>query len=145
MDLALNFGIEEYQTPAGGCLLTDPGFSERLRDLMRLAPDFDANDLELLKLGRHFIMEDVKLVIGRNGWENDRLEEVVRPGDVLLCEAARPGPTALIRHYGPASDEARVMSEAARLLGLYGKGKTPLNASEVRVIERNSATEAGNS
>ena len=34
MELADRYGIGEYPTPAGGCLLTDPGFSGRARELM---------------------------------------------------------------------------------------------------------------
>ena len=33
MELAEEWGIEEYETPAGGCLLTDAGFSARLHAL----------------------------------------------------------------------------------------------------------------
>ncbi|MFW6284018.1 MAG: tRNA 4-thiouridine(8) synthase ThiI, partial [Desulfosalsimonas sp.] len=34
MALAKSFGVTDYPAPAGGCLLTDPGFSKRLEDLM---------------------------------------------------------------------------------------------------------------
>ena len=54
MRLADHFGIQDYPCPAGGCLLTDPGFSMRLRDLALHEPDFSLNDVHLLKTGRHF-------------------------------------------------------------------------------------------
>jgi tRNA U34 2-thiouridine synthase MnmA/TrmU len=52
--LADHFGIQDYPCPAGGCLLTDPGFSKRMRDLILHHPDFSLNDVHLLKVGRHF-------------------------------------------------------------------------------------------
>jgi len=33
MELAVKMGIEDYPSPAGGCKLTEPAFSKRLRDL----------------------------------------------------------------------------------------------------------------
>ncbi|MDD4908985.1 MAG: 7-cyano-7-deazaguanine synthase, partial [Candidatus Omnitrophica bacterium] len=54
MELADKFNITEYPNPAGGCLLTDPMFSGRLRDLIKHKIDFAVYDIRLLKLGRHF-------------------------------------------------------------------------------------------
>ncbi len=34
MKLAEAFGISDYPSPGGGCLLTDPGFSRRVKDLL---------------------------------------------------------------------------------------------------------------
>ena len=36
MALAREFGITRYPTPAGGCLLTDPGYAARLKELLVL-------------------------------------------------------------------------------------------------------------
>ena len=52
--LANQYGIREFSTPAGGCLLTEPNFSKRMKDLMKFKPDFMLKDVELLKTGRHF-------------------------------------------------------------------------------------------
>src|SRR3990172_5077850 len=40
MKLADHYGIHDYPSPAGGCLLTDPGFARRMKDLMFYQPDF---------------------------------------------------------------------------------------------------------
>jgi len=53
MELAAHFGISDYPKPAGGCLLTEPNFSKRLKDLLGDNPDPRHRDLELLKVGRH--------------------------------------------------------------------------------------------
>ena len=38
MALAQKFGMEDYPNASGGCLLTDPRFSERLKELMEELP-----------------------------------------------------------------------------------------------------------
>jgi hypothetical protein len=54
IELAQQYGITQYGNPAGGCLLTDPAFSKRLRDLFRYTASPSRKDLELLNVGRHF-------------------------------------------------------------------------------------------
>jgi tRNA U34 2-thiouridine synthase MnmA/TrmU len=101
--LAAEFGLTDYPSPAGGCLLTDPGFAFRLRALMARKTPAPA-DIDLLKAGRHFRLADSTLVvIGRNYDDNLRLERLLQPGDVRLEAAVIPGPTTLLR--GAASPE----------------------------------------
>ena len=38
MTLAEELGVKDYPAPAGGCLLTEPGFSRRLKDLLEHQP-----------------------------------------------------------------------------------------------------------
>ncbi len=134
MELAERWGIREYETPAGGCLLTDPGFSARLRELLSRVPECDRQDVELIKLGRQMWRGSTLLVLGRRHEENLRLHEIALPEDTLCRERERPGPTALLRAYprgaSPGHEDLR---EAARLLGLYGKGKTPLGVEELLI------------
>lgn len=54
MELAEQFGIKDYPTPAGGCALTQAGFSGRLKELMTHKPDFTPEDVDLIRFGRHF-------------------------------------------------------------------------------------------
>jgi hypothetical protein len=132
MELAAAWGIEEYEAPAGGCLLTDSAYSERLRAVMGVARDLEARDAELAKVGRWFWSGDTLVVLGRRHQENEELRKLAEDSDLLLRERDRPGPLALLRVYGrggsPGEDARR---EAARLLGLYGKGKRPLEMGEV--------------
>jgi tRNA-specific 2-thiouridylase len=75
IELAKVFGFKDYAQPAGGCLLTDPAFSRRLKDLI-IHQDLNINNVELLKIGRHFrLTSKTKLVVGRNEGENERLVE----------------------------------------------------------------------
>ncbi len=104
--LAEKYGIREFPEPAGGCLLTDPGYSRRLRDLMERGQELTRRNLELLKLGRHLLLDDgAKAIVGRNEGENARLESLREPGDTMLTPAGdMPGPTVLLP--GGGSDEA---------------------------------------
>ncbi len=77
IELAKSLGIYFYPQPAGGCLLTDPAFSKRLRDLMEYEPDFDLKDVKLLKIGRHFrLSSSAKLIVLRKKDEKDILKDL---------------------------------------------------------------------
>jgi len=53
--------------------------------LVRSRPDFDLNDVNLLKVGRHFrVSPGAKAVVGRNEQENHRLQILARQGDFLF-------------------------------------------------------------
>ena len=96
MGLAKSLGIEEYPSPAGGCLLTDQGFSRRLKDLIDSQPERGVRGIELLKLGRHFRLgPHIKLVVGRNKAENLAIQSLAKEDDLLLRTASIPGPTAV--------------------------------------------------
>ncbi len=135
IDLARDWGIGEYESPAGGCLLTDAAFSARMRELMARVPGFDGDDAELMKLGRHVWAGSTLIVLGRRHEENQRLMELARPSDLIVREKDRPGPIALLRAYPRgAAPNKKDMQETARLLGIYGKGKKALKPDMVMEI-----------
>jgi len=96
--LAKSFGIKEYAQPAGGCLLTDRMFSDRLKDLFA-HEGLSRDNVELLKFGRHFRLNDTtKLVVGRDQKENEHLLNFARENDYLFMPGENlPGPTSLGR------------------------------------------------
>ena len=97
--LAADFGIKDYAPPAGGCLLTDPMFTRRLRDLFAHQEDHDIHDLDLLKYGRHFRANDQgKIIVGRNNSDNEKLRELSTDDDCVLFMADFPGPHVVIPH-----------------------------------------------
>jgi hypothetical protein len=125
--LAKQLRITNYPNPAGGCLLTDPGFSQRLRDLMKYKPDFNLDDIKLLKVGRHLRISDkAKLVIGRDQEDNIRLSGLVRDNDILIDAQTIPGPISLIR--GQVKDGE--IEQAAAITAGYSKSK---NLSKVKL------------
>lgn len=96
--LAAEHGIYDYPCPAGGCLLTDPGFARRMRDLVEREPDFNLNDVSLLKVGRHFrVSSGAKAVVGRNEKENGRILELSREADLLFEVKSCGSPVTLLR------------------------------------------------
>ena len=101
LSLAKKFEILDPPNAAGGCLLTDPQFSIRIRDLMqhlRVDELPSDNDVELLKLGRHFRLSGfTKLIIGRNESENFKLRSFVCGLDVLIEAKDFPGPIGILR------------------------------------------------
>ena len=120
IDLAEQYGIHDYPCPAGGCLLTDPGFAKRIRDLMDHDIDFSTNDVHLLKIGRHFRFSDeVKLVVGRNEEENQKIQTFAREEDILLKVSSFPGPLCLLRGKLREGD----VEKAAAITVHYSKAK----------------------
>ncbi len=96
MLLALDRGITEYSTPAGGCLLTDEHFAKKTKDLFAHEARPTTKDMELLTLGRHFrLTPQTKLILGRNELENLLLEGHADPGYVCI-RPAFAGPAAMV-------------------------------------------------
>ncbi len=116
--LAARYGIDRYPAPAGGCVLTDPIISQRLRCIFGLWPDLGINDCLLAQLGRHFLLPDRSwLVIGRREAENARLISLMTGGDIQLNMVSSPGPVGLWRKM--ASDTYAAL--AAGILCRYSK------------------------
>ena len=98
MALAKNLQINEYPCAAGGCLLTDPEFAGRMRDLLKFTPEPTMNDIQLLKIGRHFRLSDtLKIIVGRNEEENKRLLVLAKEKDIRLGVVNHKGPVAIAR------------------------------------------------
>jgi tRNA-specific 2-thiouridylase len=97
--LAKQFGISDPPNAAGGCLLTDPAFSKRVKDILDHCDDIPTlNDIELLKVGRHFrITYDAKLVVGRNKDENEVIRALASDGDIVIEVKDFVGPTCVLR------------------------------------------------
>jgi len=101
--LAAAYGISRYPAPAGGCLLTDPGFALRIKELLRHQERPSRRDLELLKWGRHFrLTGGAKAVVGRTQRDNEAIFGLKAPGDHCLNVEKVPGPLVLVP--GAATD-----------------------------------------
>jgi tRNA U34 2-thiouridine synthase MnmA/TrmU len=96
--MAEEFGIENPPNAGGGCLLTDPKFSIRAKDLFKHTQMPTTNDIDLLKIGRHFRFDEkTKFIVGRNKDENEMLKALALDGNVLLETKDHVGPVSLIR------------------------------------------------
>ena len=128
MEMADRYGITEYSNPAGGCLLTDPMFSRRLKDLFAHHPEFTPRDLELLKVGRHIRLDErYKVIIGRNKRDNEALETLIENRDAVFRMSHFPGPLCTLPKGGPEE----MCRQAAAICAAYAD--TPKDAEEVTV------------
>ena len=133
MELAQELGVNRYPAPGGGCLLTDPGFSRRLRDLLAHQPECGELEVELLKHGRAFrLAPTARLMVGRNQEDNRQLAELaeraVGRGWLILRLASGPGPVGIYL----GSEE--YLFQAAALLAAYASGNASAPSTrEVKV------------
>jgi len=117
--LARQFGIDEYPAPAGGCLLTDQGFTARMKDLIA-SGSFTRDNIELLKVGRHFrLSPGLKFVVGRDEAENSALLGLAGKDDMLFEVEDVPGPLALLRGEGKDA----FLREAAEIVAYHTKAR----------------------
>lgn len=97
IELAKKLGVDDYPSPAGGCLLTDPQFSKRAKDLL-VHNEFTLDNILLLKVGRHFRLSDnCKLIVGRNNKENKAIFNLSKEKDLLMEAKDAPSPIGLLR------------------------------------------------
>lgn len=115
--LVKEYGLKEFASPAGGCLLTDPIYSRKLRELFREEPDFSMTDVDLLRYGRHFRFGGVKVVIGRDRDENEALRNLCKPPYLFARTGDFKGPSAIIK--GPINES--IIGVVGNLMSLYGK------------------------
>jgi tRNA U34 2-thiouridine synthase MnmA/TrmU len=119
--LAEAFGVNDYPAPAGGCLLTDVGFSRRLKDLFEHQDDYRERDFELLKYGRHFrLHENHKVIVGRTKEDNKHIFKFRDPKkDILLRMTDIASPTILL----PSGAPQDIVAKAAILCAAYSKAQ----------------------
>ena len=143
MELARKYGIREYPAPAGGCLLTDPEYSRRLREHLRHEGSVSWEQAGLLRHGRHFRVGGFKVVVGRNEKDNGAILEIARKMGLLRMEVVDiPGPLTVVA--GEGKVPGKVMELAAGLTVKYSdyKGRGMVKV-EVRKGRSRSVVEAG--
>lgn len=131
IELAGRFGITDYPSPAGGCILTDPNLGTRIEKyyhglLRDHGSEFEADDIRLLLVGRQFLLPHaVWLVIGRNKDENERIGLLAHKDDWLLSMTERPGPTALLKRAEKiirgSRHESEIVNTAAGLVATFSR------------------------
>ncbi len=114
--LAKEYGWEEYESPGGGCLLTEAHYSDRIREFLK-HDTFEVTDIDLLKFGRHFRLPDgAKLVVGRDQEDNEGLKRV-KSDKYLAIKLPIAGPYSLMSR--EASDADQTL--AAKLAITYAR------------------------
>ncbi|TSA24509.1 DUF814 domain-containing protein [bacterium] len=134
IELAEKFGITEYPTPAGGCLLTDPGYSKRLKDLKQHNM-FALKFISFLNVGRQFRLSDTtKLIIGRNQNDNEYIEILfgkdANHKNIVLKAKDIPGPIGILQSRDEIIEDEILMLAAEILVRYLSK---VLNETVVQV------------
>lgn len=118
--LAEMWGIVDYPSPAGGCKITEPNYSVRLRDLLDHIEFPEERELELLKYGRHFrLSPNAKIISTRTEDEVESVEKYLSETDTVFLVSDYKG--SMICIIGEPNEEE--IKYAAKVAGRYSKGK----------------------
>ena len=139
LEMAKRFDIADPPNAAGGCLLTDPAFSKRVKDIINNCDDIPSlNDIELLKVGRHFrISPDAKLIVGRNREENEVIKGLAIENDIVIEAKEYVGPTCILRSKKP---DDSLIARCGRIALRYSDAPKNMK-SKVKVIAQGAERE----
>ena len=73
IELAKKFGLKNYESPAGGCLLTDRHFSNKIREFVKKYK-LGIEEIDILKVGRFLKVGNSIMILSRNKDENQILK-----------------------------------------------------------------------
>jgi len=125
--LAKKYNIK-YPSPAGGCLLCEKEFAAKFKDLFKHKKRISPADMGLLRIGRHFRINDTKIIVGRNEKENKQLLKLAKKIDTLIEVKDAPSPITLMQ--GNGNDKIKKAaaltirySDVNEGIVRYGKGK----------------------
>ncbi len=122
LQLAMEFGLDGYASPAGGCLLTDTNFSRKLSDFFAEKQTPTLTEVRLLRYGRHLdLSKGAHLILGRNQAENQKLlsESLmeVTEGKRASFRPLFSGPVAILSGFF----EPSLFDEVGRMIARYAK------------------------
>ena len=140
--LAQKYGLRDYPAPAGGCLLTDVGYTKRLKDLFAHQASCTEEELHLLKYGRHFRLNPkTKVIVGRTREDNENILKYHNPQtDTIIDVKDNASPIALVPQGGSknviclASSICVAYSKASNLVPVDVVVKSPGGEETIQVI-----------
>jgi len=115
--LAEGYGITEYETPGGGCLLTETGSSNKIKAIKNTTGSLDVIDTSIISKGRYFKIGDTLLITGCNKSENDFLRKVRSEKYFVIESPVLKGPTSLVYNVTEETEEivARIILKYCKL------------------------------
>ncbi len=117
LELVKEIGLEDFESPGGGCLLTDENFAKKMFDFIKY-DTFEVRDIPVMKFGRHLRLPDgAKLVVGRNKDENAHLQNIENDKYYHIKTIGLPGPHSLLSKSATKEDKEL----AARIILTYCK------------------------
>ncbi|MFH0754743.1 MAG: hypothetical protein V2A70_09265 [Candidatus Omnitrophota bacterium] len=125
LQLAKEWGVEEFSAPGGGCLLTEKYFGARIKDVLSQGcPDMAST--AVLGLGRYFRLDaHTYIIVGRDAVENEKLIQFAMPADVILRPEVFPGPVALLRS-GAVTEDKIIFAAGLSQFHSKSRGQSPL-------------------
>lgn len=118
VSLAEKFEIKDYLPPAGGCLLTDKNFANRMKDVFTFGYR-NFRETTALKWGRHFrLSPEFKITVGRDETENEALKHYAHLDDYIFEFEDKRGPTVILKGENPPED---VLATAAGFVQKFSK------------------------
>ena len=123
MELAEKWGIKDYPSPAGGCKLTEPNYSVRLKEILdRKDNDVNAKDIALLRFGRHFVTPNgTKIIVSRTAEEGEQIKGLLNKNDILFLVDKFNGAMVIIPEGSNPNEED--ITIACQIAVRYSKGK----------------------
>ena len=122
MELAEKWGIKDYPSPAGGCKLTEPNYSIRLKELLGRKENVTEKDIELLRYGRHFVTENkTKILVSRTAEEGEKIKKLLTKSDMIFLTSKFNGAMVIIPEGNNPSEEDIIL--ACKITVRYSKGK----------------------
>ena len=140
--LAAEKGIRDYPCPAGGCLLTDKNFSDKMRDYFTFTTHPSIRDIPLIKTGRHFRFDNGdKVIVARNQDEGQMMKNLCRESDHLLVPLDFSGPTVILQGISLETATAKMLRytnravyKTARIIHSYEGMKRIVSLNDIRKI-----------
>ena len=134
IEMAKKFGITDYPSPAGGCILTEKSFAPRFYDLIKHTNNVSINDFLVLRYGRHFrLSKKAKLVIGKNFEENEFLKRL-EWGNLKIDLTDIPGPYCLFEWDG----RIKSFKLALKICAVYS-GYKKIDRDRIKILIKNDA------
>ena len=147
IELARQYGLNDYMQPSGGCcFLTDENYTKKFRDVIEHSDgsDLTVEDIFILGVGRHFrLSQDLKVIVGRDEIENNFLAHYER--DHWSAYATEfQGPTAIVMGEMSPDEADTVAAMVARYCDGRGESSVVVRLAlkdEERVVDAVPATD----
>jgi tRNA U34 2-thiouridine synthase MnmA/TrmU/8-oxo-dGTP pyrophosphatase MutT (NUDIX family) len=99
LELAGKFMIKDIPQPSGGCILTEKDYGDKLANAIKIKPDLDGNDIQILRSGRVIFEGETLIVVARDKTESEALPQLAKKGDTVFLPENFPGPAVLLRDF----------------------------------------------
>lgn len=148
LDLAKKYKLKDFPMPGGGCTLCEKEFAKKVKDILKYKKRIKPEDIQLLKVGRHFRIKNNKIIVGRDEMENKILMKIKYKADYVFEVPNYGSPITLLqgkkikKSIQLAAKLTASYSDAKgkKVLVKYGKEK-PLKKIIIKQISKQKASE----